>query len=60
MKFTLSQNQFMRSSYRLEREIEPTASADDIKRTMVRRTIEEIEELRRIERENMDAWGVES
>ena len=60
MKYTDSQNKLMRSNYRQEREIMPPASADDIKRTMVRRTIEEIEELRRIERENMDAWGVES
>ena len=60
MKFTPSQNQFMRSNFRPEREIEPTASADDVKRTMVRRTIEEIEELRRIERENMDVWNTDS
>ena len=60
MKFTLSQNQFMRSSYRPEREKEPAASADDIRKTMARRTIEELEELRRVERENMDVWNVDS
>ena len=60
MKFTASQNQFMRSNFRPEREIEPAASAEDIRKTMARRTIEEVEELRRIERENMDVWGVES
>ena len=60
MKYTASQNQFMRSNFRLEREIEPAASADDIRKTMARRTIEDIEELRRIEREDMDVWNVES
>ena len=60
MKYTTSQSQFMRSSYRPEREKEPAASADDIKRTMVRRTIEELEELRRIEREHMDVWDARS
>ena len=60
MKFTASQNQFMRSNFRPEREIEPAASAEDIRKTMARRTIEDIEELRRIERENMNVWGVKS
>ena len=60
MRFTPSQDQFMRSNFRPEREKEPAASADDIKRTMVRRTIEEIEELRRIERESMDVWNFDS
>ena len=60
MKFTLSQNQFIRSNFRPEREKEPAASADDIRKTMARRTIEELEELRRVERENMDVWNSES
>jgi len=60
MKSKSSNNQFMRSRYRPEREKEPLASADDIRKTLARRTIEELEELRRIEREHMDVWGVKS
>ena len=60
MKYAPSQNKLMRSNFRPEREKEPAASADDIRKTMARRTIEEIEELRRIERENMDAWDARS
>ena len=60
MKFTPSQNKHMRSNFRPEREIEPPASKEDILKTLARRTIEEIEEMRRIERENMDVWNTDS
>ena len=60
MKFTDSQNQFMRSNFRPERPPAAPATDEDIRKTMARRTIEEFEELRRIERDNMDVWNVDS
>ena len=55
-----SQNKLVRSNHRPERPPAAPATYDDIRKTMARRTIEELEELRRIERDNMDVWGVES
>ena len=49
-----SQNKLVRSNHRPERPPAAPATDEDIRKTMARRTIEEFEELRRIERDNMD------
>jgi len=55
-----SQNKLVRSNHRPERPPAAPATDEDIRKTMARRTIEELEELRRIERENMDVWNSDS